>query len=127
MTEDCRECWILSEARCTVPKTMGCASIDCPVLMSAARGDYGPSLKFLARYGRIRYIAGGNKELERTRLLDKRQLHDSRMPELQEAGAGYEAGLLPGMPDQGVKYKEHTGAGAPDGIMAEEKAKAEEA
>lgn len=127
MTEDSRECWILYEARCNVPKTISCASIDCPVLVSAARGDYGPSLKVQARYGRIRYLASGNKELERTGLLDKRQLHDSRMPELQEAGAGHEVGLLPGMPGQGVEHKEHTGAGAPDGIMAEEKEKAEEA
>lgn len=126
MSQERRGCWILSEAKCNVPQDKSCASIDCPVLKRAAQGDYGPSLKFRARYGRIRYLTGKNIELEGTGLLDKRQLHDSRMPELRVAGGGYEAGLLLGMPGQGVEHKEHTGAGAPDGIMAEEKEKAEE-
>ena len=64
MNEAGYKCGVLTGARCNVSQTMSCADIDCPVWMAAARGDYGPSLKFQVRSGRIRYIAGGGENAE---------------------------------------------------------------
>jgi len=93
--------------------------------MAAARGDYGPSLKLLARYGRIRYLADVEIDKKEPQDIGERsEQHDTRVSGLRDIGAGPAPGVLPGMPRENVKHQSYHGAGPVDGVVAEEKEKA---